>query len=115
MEGTQADHGERSQAAWVVECPLKVSLHERATFSCVRLDKITEKIHYQTVCPMRDSSRMRASAQAAPTQGRHMLARFAALLSVALALGLPVHAARAGDPFVPSWIKNDPSAKSVTI
>src|SRR5215212_7138375 len=44
-----------------------------------------------------------------------MLARFAALLSVALALGLTVHAARAGDPFVPSWIKNDPTAKGVTI
>jgi Sulfocyanin (SoxE) domain len=44
-----------------------------------------------------------------------MLAKLSAPISVALALGLPIHAARAGDAFVPSWIKNDPSAKSVTI
>ena len=46
-----------------------------------------------------------------------MLAKLSALISaaLALALGLPIHAAHAGDPFVPSWIKNDPSAKSVTI
>ena len=43
-----------------------------------------------------------------------MLAKLISV-AVALALGLPIHAARAGDSFVPSWIKNDPSAESVTI
>ena len=44
-----------------------------------------------------------------------MLAKLSALISAALALGLPIHAAYAGDPFVPSWIKNDPSAKTVAM
>src|SRR5215212_9252470 len=44
-----------------------------------------------------------------------MPAKLSAPIWVAVALSLPVHAARAGDPFIPSWIKNDPNAKSVTI
>ena len=46
-----------------------------------------------------------------------MLAKLSALISIACALAflLPIHAAQAGDPFVPSWIKNDPGAKTVTI
>src|SRR5215213_8358049 len=44
-----------------------------------------------------------------------MSARSLALMSVVLALGLPLETARAGDPFVPSWIRNDPAAKTVTM
>jgi Sulfocyanin (SoxE) domain len=44
-----------------------------------------------------------------------MLAKLSALISVALSVSLLTHAARAGDPLVPSWIKNNPSAKSVTV
>src|SRR5215213_9211707 len=44
-----------------------------------------------------------------------MSARSLALISVVLALGLPLETARAGDPFVPSWIRNDPAAKTVTM
>lgn len=44
-----------------------------------------------------------------------MLARLVSLISAVLALGLPLGAAQAGGPFVPSWIKNDPGTKSVTI
>jgi hypothetical protein len=44
-----------------------------------------------------------------------MLARSLALISVILALVLPLETARAGDPFVPSWIRNDPAAKTVTM
>ena len=44
-----------------------------------------------------------------------MLARSPARALVVLAISLSVGVARAGEPFVPSWIKNDPSAKSATI
>ena len=41
-----------------------------------------------------------------------MTARLLALVFV-FALGLPLTAIRAGEPFVPSWIKNDPASKTV--
>ena len=44
-----------------------------------------------------------------------MLARFARLALVALTSGLFPGVARAGEPFVPSWIKNDPAAKTVAM
>jgi hypothetical protein len=44
-----------------------------------------------------------------------MSTRFARLALVALTLGLFLGVARAGEPFVPSWIKNDPAAKTVAI
>src|SRR5688500_19827854 len=44
-----------------------------------------------------------------------MWARLAARACVVLAISLSVGFARAGEPFVPSWIKNDPNARSVTI
>src|SRR5215212_12079038 len=44
-----------------------------------------------------------------------MLTKLSAPISIAVALSLPIHVARAGDPFVASWIKNDPGAKSVAI
>ena len=44
-----------------------------------------------------------------------MSARLPALTSVVLALGVSFGAAQAGEPFVPSWIKNDPANKSVVI
>ena len=44
-----------------------------------------------------------------------MLARFARLAPVALTLGLLPGVAEASEPFVPSWIKNDPVAKSVAV
>ncbi|WP_046867593.1 sulfocyanin-like copper-binding protein [Microvirga massiliensis] len=44
-----------------------------------------------------------------------MLARFAQLAPVALTLSLFPGAAQAGEPFVPSWIKNDPAAKSAAV
>jgi len=44
-----------------------------------------------------------------------MWARLPALTSVVLSLGLPLGAAQAGEPYVPSWIKNDPANKSVVI
>jgi hypothetical protein len=34
---------------------------------------------------------------------------------VLFVLGLPLGDAQAGEPFVPSWIKNDPGTESVTI
>ncbi|TIW73210.1 MAG: hypothetical protein E5V58_11795, partial [Mesorhizobium sp.] len=42
------------------------------------------------------------------------MARFAHLALV-FALGLSPGIALAGEPFVPSWIKNDPAAKKVAI
>ncbi|ANY84870.1 hypothetical protein BB934_42285 (plasmid) [Microvirga ossetica] len=44
-----------------------------------------------------------------------MLARFVRLSLVALTLSLFLGVARAGEPFVPSWIKNDPAAKTVAM
>jgi hypothetical protein len=44
-----------------------------------------------------------------------MWARLAARTSVVLAIGLPLGGAQAGEPFVPSWIKNDAANKSVNI
>src|SRR3712207_3364114 len=44
-----------------------------------------------------------------------MLAKLSVLLSVMGALSVLPPSARAGDPFVPSWIQNDASAKRVTI
>ncbi len=44
-----------------------------------------------------------------------MLARFARLAPVAVTLGLLPGVVEAGEPFVPSWIKNDPTAKSVAM
>jgi hypothetical protein len=44
-----------------------------------------------------------------------MSVRFARLALVSLAFGLSPEAAQAGEPFVPSWIKNDPAAKTVAM
>jgi hypothetical protein len=44
-----------------------------------------------------------------------MSARFARLPLAALAFGLPAAVAQAGEPFVPSWIRNDPAAKIVAM
>jgi hypothetical protein len=44
-----------------------------------------------------------------------MLVRFVRLALVALTLGLFLGVARAGEPFVPSWIKNDPASKTVAM
>src|SRR3712207_3221314 len=44
---------------------------------------------------------------------RQMLARLPTLTSIVLVLGLGP--AQSGQPFVPSWVKNDPEAKTVTI
>lgn len=44
-----------------------------------------------------------------------MIARFARLALVASTLGLLPEMASAGEPFVPSWIKNDPAAKTVAM
>ncbi|RWM75179.1 MAG: hypothetical protein E5X83_08975 [Mesorhizobium sp.] len=43
------------------------------------------------------------------------MARFAHLAYLAVTLGLLPGIALAGEPFVPSWIKNDPAAKTVAI
>ncbi|WP_246684331.1 MULTISPECIES: hypothetical protein [unclassified Mesorhizobium] len=43
------------------------------------------------------------------------MARFAHLVLLAVALGLLPGIALAGEPPVPSWIKNDPAAKTVAI
>jgi hypothetical protein len=42
-----------------------------------------------------------------------MLMRFARLAFVAFTFGLSPESAQAGEPFVPSWIKNDSAAKTV--
>jgi hypothetical protein len=42
-----------------------------------------------------------------------MLVRFARFALVVLTLGLAPGSVHAGEPFVPSWIKNDPAAKTV--
>jgi hypothetical protein len=44
-----------------------------------------------------------------------MLAHFARLPLVTLTFGLLLRGAQAGETFVPSWIKNDPAAKAVTM
>jgi Sulfocyanin (SoxE) domain len=44
-----------------------------------------------------------------------MIARFARLALVAAALGLLPGIASAGEPFIPSWIKNDPAARTVAV
>ena len=44
-----------------------------------------------------------------------MVARFARLAVVALSVGMFPGAAPAGEPFVPSWIKNDPAARTVAM
>jgi hypothetical protein len=44
-----------------------------------------------------------------------MLVRLARLSLIALTLGLFSGVAQAGQPFVPSWIKNDPAAKAVAM
>jgi hypothetical protein len=44
-----------------------------------------------------------------------MVARFARLALIALTLGQFPEVARAGEPFVPSWIKNDPASKTVAM
>ena len=44
-----------------------------------------------------------------------MLARFARLALIALTLGLLPEGVQAGQPFVPSWVKNDPAAKTVAM
>ncbi|WP_245458100.1 sulfocyanin-like copper-binding protein [Mesorhizobium sp. M6A.T.Cr.TU.016.01.1.1] len=43
------------------------------------------------------------------------MARFAHLALLAVALGFLPGIALAGEPFVPSWIKNDPAAETVAI
>ncbi len=45
----------------------------------------------------------------------HMVTRFARLALVASTLGLLPGIALSGEPFVPSWIKNDPAAKTVVM
>src|SRR5215212_8245149 len=45
----------------------------------------------------------------------HMMARVAQLALAVSALGLSPGITLAGEPFVPSWIKNDPSAKTVVM
>jgi hypothetical protein len=44
-----------------------------------------------------------------------MVARFARPVLVALTLGIFPGVTLAGEPFVPSWIKNDPAAKTVAM
>ena len=43
------------------------------------------------------------------------MVRFTRLVLLALALGILPGIVLAGEPFVPSWIKNDPTLKTVTI
>lgn len=44
-----------------------------------------------------------------------MLVRLARPVLVALTLGMLLGVAQAGEPFVPSWIRNDPATKTVTM
>jgi hypothetical protein len=44
-----------------------------------------------------------------------MLARFARVSLAVLSLGLLLGGVQAGEPFVPSWIRNDPAAKTVAM
>jgi hypothetical protein len=44
-----------------------------------------------------------------------MLVRLVRPVLVALSLGLFLGVAQAGEPFVPSWIRNDPATKTVTM
>ena len=44
-----------------------------------------------------------------------MLPRLLGLTVVVLAFGLPFEAAQAEQRLIPSWMKNDPGSKSVTI
>jgi hypothetical protein len=44
-----------------------------------------------------------------------MLARFARVALAVLSLGLLLRGVQTGEPFVPSWIRNDPAAKTVAM